>query len=46
VFVHAVAAECDVLNHGVHTIRSYVRIRQITVCEMPVVYKKVRCNAR
>lgn len=28
VFVHAVAAECDVLNHGVHTIRSYVRIRQ------------------
>ena len=40
VFVHAVAAECDVLNHGVHTIRSYVRIRQITVCEMPVVYKK------
>ena len=32
VFVHAVAAECDTLNHGVHTIRSYVQIRQITVC--------------
>ena len=32
VFVHAVAAECDVLNHGVHTIRPYVQIRQITVC--------------
>lgn len=44
VFVHAVAAECDTLNHGVHTIRSYVQIRQITVCEMPVVYKKLDMN--
>ena len=32
VFVHAVATECDTLNHGVHTIRSYVQIRQSTVC--------------